>query len=345
MPDLQEVFRMATQKVRQDPGALDRQVGKQRKAVRNRRLSVFATVLVLVAATVTAFALTRSDSQDVPANGATISIGPGAGPGTMIDLRTGDVTPLAASIAPAGVYFAASPDHSTVAYSTCCNPPEPLYVANVDGTQVRQVSAIGQDAFGAQWSPDGSLLVYQQRDGSTQRLGNLVVQDVATGQRTQLTNFDQTQAWDWWFAFPSFAPDGRSILFQLPRGDPKNNKWDLWSVPVAGGQQTLVQHNAGWGGYSPDGTRFAYLSPMDPHDMSGAGLWIANVHGGTPRALVPEGHLGWMRWSPDGTQIAYADGGSVYVVDVATGSATRIAAGGTAEWFDDHTLIVGTGGG
>ena len=26
MPDVQEVFRMATQKVRQDPGALDRQV-------------------------------------------------------------------------------------------------------------------------------------------------------------------------------------------------------------------------------------------------------------------------------------------------------------------------------
>ena len=38
MPDVQEVFRMATQKVRQDPGALDRQVKKQRKAARNRRM-------------------------------------------------------------------------------------------------------------------------------------------------------------------------------------------------------------------------------------------------------------------------------------------------------------------
>ena len=81
-------------------------------------------------------------------------------------------------------------------------------MANVDGTQVRQISAIGQDAFGAQWSPDGSMLVYQQRDGSTQLLGNLFVQDVATGLRTRLTNFDQTQPRDWWFTFPSFAPDG-----------------------------------------------------------------------------------------------------------------------------------------
>ncbi|MGZ5213024.1 MAG: TolB family protein [Actinomycetota bacterium] len=343
MPEMQEVFRMATQKVHQDPGALDRQVAKQRKAVRNRRLSVFATVLVLVAGTVAAYALTRGDSGNVPANGATISIGPGAGPGTMIDLLTGHVTPLPASIATSGVYYAVSPDRTTVAYSTCCNPPEPLVVANVDGTQVRQISASGQDAFGAQWSPDGSMLLYQQRDGSTQRLGNLFVQDVATGQRTRLTNFE-TQPWDWWFTFPSFAPDGQSILFQLPRGGPKNPIWDLWSVPVAGGEQTLVQHNAGWGGYSPDGSQLAYLSPVSPHDFTGGELWLTGAHGGTPRALITQGFFTWVRWSPDGTKISYSDDGSIYVLDVATGSATRVAEGGTAEWFDDHTLIVGTGG-
>ena len=52
---------MATQKVRQDPGALDRQVAKQRKAARNRRVSAFAMVVVLVAAAVAAYALTRGE--------------------------------------------------------------------------------------------------------------------------------------------------------------------------------------------------------------------------------------------------------------------------------------------
>jgi Tol biopolymer transport system component len=343
MPEIEEVFRMATQKVRQDPGALDRQVTKQRRAVRNRRLGVFATVLILVAAIVTAFALTRGDTREVPANGATTSTAPGSG-SSMVDIVTGETTPLPANIASAGTYYAVSPDHATIAYSACCTSPDPLFVANIDGTAVRQISANGWDAFGAQWSPDGSLLVYQQRDASTYQLGNLVVQDIGTGRRTRLTNLDQTQLWGWWFTFPSFAPNGRSILFHLPRGDSVHTKWDLWSVPVAGGKQTLVRRNAGWGGYSPDGKRLAYLSPVDASDFRGGALWISRVDGGTPRALVPEGLLTWLKWSPDGTRISYSDAGAIRVVDVATGSVTMVARGGTAEWFDDHTLIVGPGG-
>ena len=332
MPEIEEVFRMATQKVRQDPGALDRQVAKQGRVVRNRRLSAFAMVLVLVAAAVAAYALTRGGKQEVPANGSAISI-PHAD-GSMLDLRTGEITPLPTSIATLGNYYAASPDHTMVAFNACCTLSSPVFVANVDGTQVRQISSI--DAYAAQWSPDGSMLVYQQRDSSTEHLGNLFVENVATGQQTQVTNFDQTQSWGYWATLASFAPDGRSILFQLPRGDHPNHPIDdLWSVPVTGGTQTLVRRNASSGAYSPDGKSLAYLSPVGAQDA----LWITSVHGGTPRVLV-EGNLGWLRWSPDGTRISYRDGRSIYVLNVATGSATKVAQGGNAEWFDDNTLIV-----
>ena len=344
MPNVQEVFRMATQKVRQGPGALERQVGRQRRAARNRRFGAFATVLVFVAVTVAVYSLTRSDTRGGAAPGGTTSTVPSFTGPAMVDLSTGDVTPLPPSIATAGgAYYAVSPDHTKVAYSRCCNLSEPLLVANVDGTQVRQISAKGWDTFGAQWSPDGSLLVYQQRDGSTEHLGNLVVQDVATGRRTRLTNFDQTQIWGWWFMFPSFAPDGRSILFHLPRGSNAAPIWDLWSVPVAGGKPTLVRRNAGWGGYSPDGKSLAYLSPVTA-DFSGGRLLVTSVQGGTPRAMVSTGHLNWLRWSPDGTRISYVDGRSVYVLNVAIGSTTKVAEGNTAEWLDDNTLIIGPGG-
>ena len=342
MPELQEVFDMVTQKVDQDHGALERQVEKQRRAARNHRLIAFATVAVLIAVTGAVFAFARSDTQGVPANPAPPSNPPVAGlTGSMVDILTGEITPLPASIATAGTYYAVSPHHTTVAFNKCCLQPGPVSVANVDGTQIRPLTPKGWDAYGAQWSPDGSALVYQQRHAASYKLGNLFVQDMATGRRTRLTNFDQTQRWDWWFTFPSFAADGRSVLFQLPRGNPDSPIWDLWSVPVAGGQQTLVRRDAGWGGYAPDGTSLAYLSPMDPNTFAGGALWVGTGDRGKPRAVVREVGLGWPRWSPDGTQISYADSGSIYVVNVATGATTKVAEGGNAEWFDDHTLIVG----
>ena len=346
MPEIEEVFRMATQKVRRDPGALERQVARQRKAARNRRVGAFATVVVLIAVTGAAFALTRSDTQPVPAHSTSIPPSISSANGAMVDINTGAITPLPASIATSGTYYAVSPDHTTVAYNACCAARGPVMAAHLDGTGVRPLTAPGWDTYGAQWSPDGSMLVYQQRHDSTYQLGNLFVLDVRTGQRRQLTHFDQTQSWGWWFVYPSFASDGRSVLFHLPRGNlPKdliNRTWDLWSVPVAGGTPTLVQRNAGWGGYSPDGKWLAYLSPVNGHDFAGRGLWIKSVQGGTPRALVRGGHLVWLRWSPDGTRISYSNAGSIYVVTVATGSVTKVAEGGHAEWFDDHTLIVGT---
>jgi hypothetical protein len=48
MPDVQEVFHMATQKVRPDPGALERQHQGQRRRVVKQKAAVYALVAVLV---------------------------------------------------------------------------------------------------------------------------------------------------------------------------------------------------------------------------------------------------------------------------------------------------------
>ena len=50
MPDVQEVFRMATQKVRPDPGALERQHRNQRWQVTKRKGGVYALVAALLIA-------------------------------------------------------------------------------------------------------------------------------------------------------------------------------------------------------------------------------------------------------------------------------------------------------
>jgi Tol biopolymer transport system component len=258
----------------------------------------------------------------------------------MVDVNTGSTKPVPASSATSGSFYVVSPDHSKVAYNACCGWGTPVLTADLDGTHVHRLSAAGLDGVGEQWSPSGSLIVYQQRDGQTNHVGNLFLQNIATGHRTRVTNLDQSQEWGWWFTFPSFSPDGRSVLYQRPKGHPNDNnrKWDLWSAPVAGGKPTLVQRNAAWGGYSPDGKELAYLAPMKS-DFTGAGLWVTPLHGGTPRALVRGGSLRWLRWSPDGARIAYTNGSAICVVDVATGTTKVVGHGDQPQWRDDHTLM------
>jgi WD40 repeat protein len=342
MPDVQEVFRMATQKVRRDPGAMERHIARQQKAARNRRVGAYATVAVLVAAAVAVFTLTRPATQGGPAVSPSqpTSIVPGVANGSTVDINTGAITPLPASIATSGSHYAVSPDHTMVAYNMCCTDAGPVRLANIDGTQIREVTAKGWDAYGVQWSPDGSMLVYQQRLASTYALGDLFVLNVSTGHRTRITNFDQTQRWGFWAMLPSFAPDSRSILFQHPRGGNRNNPIeDLWSVSVTGGTPTLVRRNAGDGVYSSDGKWLAYT--VNPKGGGAGTLWITGVHGGKPRVLA-SGGVGWLRWSRDGTRLSYLNNDGVYVIDVAAGTTTQVAeGGGNPEWFDDETLIIG----
>lgn len=47
MPDVQEVFRMATQKIRPDEGYVDRQLSRQRASTRNRKLGAVALAAVI----------------------------------------------------------------------------------------------------------------------------------------------------------------------------------------------------------------------------------------------------------------------------------------------------------
>src|SRR6266550_3177863 len=62
MPDVQEVFDMATQKVLPEPGALERQNRNQRRRSTRRKTGAFALVAAIVAIGVgVAFALPRGD--------------------------------------------------------------------------------------------------------------------------------------------------------------------------------------------------------------------------------------------------------------------------------------------
>jgi hypothetical protein len=67
MPDVQEVFRMATQKVKPDPGALERQFGQQRRRTIRRKVSVYGLVAAIVLIAAVAVREGMVSARNVPA--------------------------------------------------------------------------------------------------------------------------------------------------------------------------------------------------------------------------------------------------------------------------------------
>lgn len=264
---------------------------------------------------------------------------PHPGP-VLLDLATGETTPLPESLAEGAIYVA-SPDGTKLAYTR-----QPyvaggfLEIANLDGTDVRTIDPSDGHAIsdGARWSPDGTTLVYQENAG-IDSLGNLFVQDLASGDRTQLTDFDLTMAY-WFWISASFSPDGQSVIFHLPRGSSHATRWDAWSVPVTGGEPKLMLRNATFPLYLPDGEQIAFLVPT-PSSFGDAIAIVAADGSVPPRTLVDAGvEIWWPTISPDGTRMAYTADGSIHVVDISTGVTSEVAEGEQAEWLDDDTLVV-----
>jgi Tol biopolymer transport system component len=360
MPDVREAYEMITKQKGPEPGALERQQKRQVRAARNKRIGAFAVAAAIGVAAVALTLGTRGDQAtrrpaDVP---PTVAPGTSSGP-FLLDLRTGKRTPLAANLA-GGHSYVASPDGTRLLYLTCHGQPcsskwDVTTVANIDGTDARTLrSPEGLNYYGARWSPDGTKLVYQERKAG--EVGNLFVEDLSTGRRTQLTHLKLSRpavltdappgGW-WWFLSPSFSPDGRNVIFHMPRSSSQTTTWDVWSVPVTGGEPTLVLRNAAFpvlnpsGG--PEGVQIAFVSPM-PNSFAGQSIMTGRpIRDSDIRRRQVEAKISiwWPTMSPDGRKLAYQDGGSIYVVNLAPWDVpSKVADGETAEWLDNDTLIV-----
>jgi Tol biopolymer transport system component len=281
-------------------------------------------------------AATTSEAAGLPATPSVEAASTEPAP-FLLDLETGDERPLVESLA-GGFGYAVSPDGMRLAYEIGgCEAGSVVKVANLDGTNASTLESPPGLAIcaGVRWSPDGTKLLYQVRDPASHDLGNLFVHDLASGERTQITDLELSAYW--WFLTATFSPDGRSVLYHLPRDSSQVTKWDVWSVPVTGGEPRLVVRNSSFPMALPHG-EVAFVVPLD---SSFSGQRIAIEDGtGSRRTLVEAEDTWWPTISPDGARIAYPDDGSIYVVDVATGESTMVAHGGLADWIDDDTLIV-----
>jgi Tol biopolymer transport system component len=264
-----------------------------------------------------------------------------------LDLNTGVRSPLPDALIVSAASFGSNPetkyavssDGSRLAYVGLGDDDNAqIFVADMDGTGIRQVTRDSREAMSPAWSPDGRAIAYAGYGGGDVR--NLFILDVATGETRQVTDGTH-DVWD-----SQFTPDGLSLLYtggtnQVPL---------LMTVPVAGGKSTLFLGpsegltDAGNGSLSPDGSLVTFLgggSPKEGQRHCGPCRFVAKADG-TDRRVIP----GWYvnpagAWSPDGSRIVESrDDRSIVVVDIATGDESRVARGRAAIWLDRQTLLI-----
>lgn len=125
-----------------------------------------------------------------------------------------------------------------------------LWVANLDGSNVRRLTSDVGEESNPVFSPDGSLIAFNaQYEGNT----DVYVVPTEGGVPTRLTYHPGPDL------VQGFSPDGKSVLFTSPRAAFNSRQVQLYTVPVNGGVETMLPiPNGARATYSPDGKRIAY---------------------------------------------------------------------------------------
>jgi len=194
-----------------------------------------------------------------------------------------------------------SPDGSRIAFDSDREGTRAVFVADADGEHVRRMSGDGFAALPS-WSPNGRQLAFVKAEADKPRVWNLWTADVTSGDLRRITSNENGQPWGGsWFPdgrrlaygqenqlvlidvetgarqtfatpvanrlvrSPAVSPDGRKIIFQVPR----DGTW-MFDVRTKAMRRVLDDPTAEEYSWSPDGRRVAFHSRR----TGGWGVWV-----------------------------------------------------------------------
>jgi Tol biopolymer transport system component len=202
-----------------------------------------------------------------------------------------------------------SPDGTRVAFTVAWYPQGwstldgDIYVANIDGTNLRRLTTAPELDDQPAWSPDGSRIVFRSK-----RTGDWDIWVMAAngaGQTNLMDNQLPARATE---HTPAWSPDGSRIVYASDMDNLAYSK--LWTMRPDGsdkrrllsltGATSEIDREPSW---SPDGSRIAFRRVTS--GALGSDIMVANVGTGVVYRIQIDGVQAMPAWSPDGTRIAF----------------------------------------
>lgn len=163
-----------------------------------------------------------------------------------------------------------SPDGARIAFASRRSGKWDLWVLNIDGGELTQVTHNPADEIAPVWSPDGGRIAFNLWNRLEHRWEIWILETAAPGVRQFVTEG----------LFPVWSPDGTQLAFQR-RLRESEHSYGIWRISVTGGpgrEPILVARS----------DRAACVAPLWAPD----GGWIAYFEVETPGSWSTDGRAG-----------------------------------------------------
>lgn len=210
-----------------------------------------------------------------------------------------------------------------IAFSSDRSGHKEIYLADVLGDDIRQITNHRNLAVAPRFSPDGQLLTYTTYHHNN---ADLYITDLRQSATTRPISRRKGLN-----MAPAWAPDGKTMVVTLS----KDGTPDLYVIDTRGKILARLTANAGINvspSYAPDGKRLAFVS-----DRSGTPqIYIMDMANRSVRRLTYDGNYNTSpSWSPKGDLIAYTGDYQghyhLFIVSPEGGPSTRLT-----KTFGDH---------